>query len=111
MATKKSIYDLDDNLEDDTLRLLMNPQNVDSTRIFLHSEKKQHPAKDKKDSGIFEYKKMIEKKHPNALVFDKEGRLFVGDSQGRINVWRVLVRDDVKVTDHFVIKHKEIEGD
>lgn len=58
----------------------------------------------------------METKHPNAIVFDKEGRLFVGDSHGQINVWRVYIdetseQSEVKMLDHGLIKHKEIEGD
>jgi hypothetical protein len=59
----------------------------------------------------------METKHPNAMVFDNEGRLFVGDSHGHINVWRVLLIEkgggeiEVKMLDHGLIKHKEIEGD
>ena len=110
MATKKSIYDAEDNLEDETLRLLMNPQDVDFNKRFTNSEKKG--GSDKKDDSIFKYKKLLDKKHPNAMVFDREGRLFVGDSQGHINVWRVSVKfQTISVDDHFQIKHKEIEGD
>lgn len=58
------------------------------------------------------FKNIIEKKHPNAMVFDNTGRLFVGDSYGQINVWRIVVNyGQVQVVDHFLIKHKEIEGD
>ena len=57
------------------------------------------------------YKNLFEKKHPNAMVFDNEGRLFVGDSHGQINVWRISIGRTVDAVDHFLIKHKEIEGD
>ena len=31
------------------------------------------------------------------MVFDREGRLFVGDSTGKINVWRINIAiDEVK---------------
>ena len=43
------------------------------------------------------------------MVFDREGRLFVGDSTGKINVWRIVISiDEVKDYDHFVIKHNEL---
>jgi hypothetical protein len=46
------------------------------------------------------------------MVFDREGRLFVGDSTVKINVWRINITiDEVKDLDHFVIKHNELQGD
>jgi jouberin len=56
----------------------------------------------------------LNKKHPNALAFDENGRLFVGDSFGQINVWQVSIdlgRVQVREDSHVLIKHKEIEGD
>jgi hypothetical protein len=36
----------------------------------------------------------------------------VGDSHGQINVWKVDINyEKVLMKDHFLIKHKEIEGD
>ena len=60
-----------------------------------------------------DYKNFIEQKHPNSLAFDSDGRLFVGDSFGQINTWRIDVQNGGNVTavEHFLIKHKEIEGD
>ena len=59
-------------------------------------------------------KDKLDQKHPNCLTFDEnEGLLFVGDSMGHINVWRIHLNatSEAKVIDHFLIKHKEIEGD
>jgi hypothetical protein len=60
-----------------------------------------------------DYKNFIEQKHPNSLAFDSDGRLFVGDSFGQINTWRIDVQNggNVVAVEHFLIKHKEIEGD
>ena len=46
------------------------------------------------------------------MCFDGKETLFVGDSQGTINVWRVAPSGPhINVVDHFCIRHKEIEGD
>lgn len=58
-----------------------------------------------------EYKNFIEQKHPNSMAFDGDGRLFVGDSFGQINTWRIDIQQGVVAVEHFLIKHKEIEGD
>lgn len=77
--------------------------------LFSPSKKQGKTARDEISNG---YKNLMEKKHPNAIVFDNEGRLFVGDSYGQINVWRIdITFQQVTVVDHFLIKHKEIEGD
>ena len=83
-----SAYDGDENLEDETLRLIMNPQD------------------DAKDN------KVLGHKHPNAMTFDGRETLYVGDSTGRISIWRVMISGfSVTVANHYVITHKEIEGD
>lgn len=50
--------------------------------------------------------------HPNCLSFDKNGRLFVGDSAGLIRVWDIsVVNGRIEAKNHFVIKQKEVEED
>jgi hypothetical protein len=50
--------------------------------------------------------------HPNCLTFNLEGRLFVGDSSGKISAWDVSLRNSqLNVENHFKIAHKELEGD
>lgn len=94
----------------------MNPQdqpnsmNLDSLIASPSKKTGGKPSKEKETPKG--YKSLMEKKHPNAMVFDNDGRLFVGDSYGQINVWRIAVHfQQVTVVDHFLIKHKEIEGD
>jgi hypothetical protein len=36
-----------------------------------------------------DYKPVIDQKHPNTIAFDEDGRLFIGDSFGQINTWRI----------------------
>jgi len=119
LGTKKSIYEYEENLEDETLRLIMNPQDTpDDIKNQYSPTKSTAGNSTEREKAINKgYKNLMEKKHPNALVFDNDGRLFVGDSHGQINVWRVYVdptqstKNMVKIADHFLIKHKEIEGD
>lgn len=50
--------------------------------------------------------------HPNCLKFSDSGRLFVGDSRGRISVWDVALRHQrIVAENHFKITHKELDGD
>ena len=50
--------------------------------------------------------------HPNCMVFDRNGRLYVGDSIGLIRVWDVsYVDDELYLDNYFIIKQKEIEDD
>ena len=38
--------------------------------------------------------------------------LLVGDSQGQINAWRIVVKtNSVEIVDHFLITNKEMDGD
>jgi hypothetical protein len=117
-GSKPSIYELEDNLEDETLRLIMNPQDQNSHKLTsaggAPDKRLNTKLETEKDSQQLGYRNLLNKKHPNAIVFDDMGRLFVGDSLGQINVWQVNIQfDQVKVPEdlHFLIKHKEIEGD
>lgn len=95
LGTKKTIYEHGEDLEDETLRLIMNPQdqpdaiNLKNLTGHIKTDNKGQTARDAEISAG--YKSLMETKHPNAIVFDNEGRLFVGDSHGQINVWRVLL--------------------
>mmetsp|Transcript_11084 Transcript_11084/g.18565 ORF Transcript_11084/g.18565 Transcript_11084/m.18565 type:complete len:571 (-) Transcript_11084:750-2462(-) len=105
IGTRMSIYEQEEELEDETLRLLMNPQtnvllkNPAQDKAQLNRSLSEHSKSAKletqtteKRKEVFQFKSMIEKKHPNALTFDSEGRLFVGDSLGQISVWRVVIK-------------------
>jgi hypothetical protein len=86
LGTKKTIYEHEENLEDETLRLIVNPQEDPNTidlRNLTGHKKKPKKGQAARDAEISKgYKSLMETKHPNALVFDNEGRLFVGDSHG-----------------------------
>jgi len=50
--------------------------------------------------------------HPNCLVFNDLGRLFVGESSGIISIWDVSIRHGkVYAENYFKIRQKELEGD
>jgi len=43
--------------------------------------------------------------HPNCLVFNENGRLFVGDSRGHISVWDISIRSgDLYADNYFKIR-------
>ena len=47
------------------------------------------------------------------MTFDEsKNLLFVGDSAGQVNAWRVRVaNENVQVVDHFMVTNKEMDGD
>ena len=55
--------------------------------------------------------------YPNCLAVDENGRTYVGDASGMINVWDFEVdsrREEVlhaSAKNHFLIRHKELEND
>lgn len=110
-AVNKDVTDFDAILEDDILKMIMNPQDTPdvlkgavTTDMTLNTERQK-----KVDKG---FKSIMEKRHPNCLVFDRNDQLFIGDSNGHIVVFRIQVKNgDVLLFDPYTIKHKEIEGD
>ena len=110
VGAKRSQYDQDDNLEDQALRLLLNPQDIENASMSFASEpasaRPSSGVGDKKEAsgkdGAFltprahqklakDYKHLLEQRHPNTLTFDRRDRLFVGDSKGHITVFRITV--------------------
>lgn len=87
LGSKKSIYAEDDNLEDETLRLIMNPQDQESHQL-LGNEQERDEQEVKHEQKM---RKLVSRKHPNTLAFDSKDTLFVGDSHGQINVWRISI--------------------
>jgi len=67
-------------LDDETLQMIVNPSN---NKVFTQS------------SSVFDYI------HPNCMVFNSNGRLFVGDSRGHISVWDINVRQGNIYADNF----------
>jgi WD40 repeat protein len=91
LGAKQSIYDVED-LEDEALKLIYHP------------EQKSISSK-----GGYQF---FDHVHPNCLTFSTDGRLFVGDSTGKISAWDVSMRNNkLIVENHFKIAHKELEGD
>lgn len=44
---------------------------------------------------------MQEHVHPNCMVFNENGRLFVGDSRGHISVWDIALRQGNIYADNY----------
>lgn len=55
---------------------------------------------------------LLDHRHPNTLVFNENGRLYIGDSLGIVHVYDVKVKFN-KFLIHKIrtISHNEIEGD
>jgi hypothetical protein len=98
LNTKHSIYEQDE-LEDETLQLIVHPNKNNGTNMFSNNLTSTV-------GGAFEYI------HPNCLTFNGHGRLFVGDSRGHISVWDIsLKHGKVYADNYFKIRQKELEGD
>jgi len=98
MQAKPSIYEAD-QLEDEALALIMRPER-----------KVQYTGKEK--TFVTMEGTIFDQVHPNCLKFSDAGRLFAGDSRGRISVWDVSLRHNkIVVENHFKIQHKELDGD
>lgn len=79
VGSKKSKYDADDNLEDEALKVLMDPQDVkDNSGVFdLTNESQAQTPRNEEEEGLLspekleklgkEYKSMIDSKHPNCM--------------------------------------------
>jgi hypothetical protein len=71
------MYD-DDILDDAALQLIARPDKTTGKK----NVQKQTPG-----STVFDYV------HPNCMVFNSNGRLFVGDSRGHISVWDISLKN------------------
>jgi hypothetical protein len=71
------MYD-DDILDDAALQVIARPDKTTGKK----NVQKQTPG-----STVFDYV------HPNCMVFNSNGRLFVGDSRGHISVWDISLKN------------------
>ena len=55
-------------------------------------------------------KTALDHRHPNTVVFDLTGRLYIGDSLGLIHIWLLSIdREYPKMERISIIRHKELE--
>lgn len=94
MLKSSGLYD-QDLIDDETLQLIINPNN-----------QAKFGYTNMVSNTVFDYI------HPNCMVFNTNGRLFVGDSRGRITAWDISIRAGSIYADNFFqIRQKELEGD
>jgi hypothetical protein len=73
-------------IEDEALSLIYNPES--------------HGHSDVTNKGPTLFNQV----HPNCITFAEDGRLFVGDSEGVIHSWTIVMRGNSLCThDHFKI--------
>jgi jouberin len=64
------------------------------------------------DKEILLQRTVFDHRHPNCLVFDNTGRLYIGDSLGVIHIWDLSIRNGKPIINKIKhITHKELEGD
>ena len=66
--------------------------------------------KDKEKLSLLQ-KTALDHRHPNSVVFDITGRLYIGDSLGHIHIWLLTIdREYPKMEKIKIITHKELES-
>ncbi len=74
IGNKNVSYYEQDILDDEALQMIVHPDNKSGGGMSTTTK------------SLFDYI------HPNCMTFNANGRLFVGDSRGRISVWDITVR-------------------
>jgi outer membrane protein assembly factor BamB len=77
---KQNIYDIEE-LDDEALRLIYHPEQKNITSKAKYS--------------------FYDHVHPNCLTFGDDGRLFVGDSSGKISAWNLSLRNGELIIENF----------
>ena len=66
--------------------------------------------KDKEKISLLQ-KTALDHRHPNTVVFDITGRLYIGDSLGHIHIWLLSIdREYPKMEKIKILSHKELES-
>ena len=82
-------------------------QHFKSVEDLIKDEKVQ--KKDKEKLAILR-NTALDHRHPNAVVFDITGRLYIGDSLGYIHIWLLSIdREFPKMEKIKIVTHKELE--
>ena len=57
-------------------------------------------------------KTALDHRHPNTVVFDQNGQMYIGDSLGYIHIWEVrIVNNQLTINRIRMITHDELEHD
>ena len=76
----------------------------------IESKLKNVQEKDKEKLSLLQ-KTALDHRHPNSVVFDITGRLYIGDSLGHIHIWLLTIdREYPKMEKIKIITHKELES-
>ena len=83
--------------------------------IFMDSENKltdQTVKKTDKEKILKLQKTALDHRHPNCVVFDISGQLYIGDSLGHLHIWEFKIDRGYPLINKLrVLTHKEIELD
>ena len=76
----------------------------------IESKLKNVQEKDKEKLSLLQ-KTALDHRHPNSVVFDITGRLYIGDSLGHIHIWLLSIdREYPKMEKIKILTHKELES-
>ena len=65
-----------------------------------------------RDKAVLLDKTALDHRHPNTIVFDHDGQLYIGDSLGYIHIWELrIINKVITFKEIRVITHKELEHD
>ena len=88
-------------VNDGDLEELINPNKLDGATNIINAV-----------SEIQGTRTVFDHIHPNCMVFNENGRLFVGDSKGQISFWDISIAHGNLVASNYTkLIHKELEGD
>lgn len=73
-----------EQLEDEDLELLVHPNKLSGATNVVGTTLTQNVVTS--TTTVFDHI------HPNCMVFNENGKLFVGDSRGHISVWDISLR-------------------
>lgn len=68
-------------------------------------------SKDKEKMILLD-KTALDHRHPNTIVFDQNGQMYIGDSLGYIHIWEVrIINNQLTINRIRIITHEELEYD
>jgi len=54
------------------------------------------------------FETILDRRHPNNMVFDNIGNLYIGDSLGVVHVWSITVKGNYSKLTHFKVKSQKL---
>lgn len=109
---RRRVYTYTNSIIFNQINILEEFEKIDfKSSMSSLKDLKEIKGKDSETIQLLE-RTVFDHRHPNYLIFDELGRLYIGDSLGSIHIYELTIANGKPLLNKIkIITHKELEGD